>query len=1366
MPHQARPNLQRVVRHQVGRIKPPFPIIVVSNQWPCWLPSVLAFDLPLLGAYFPKSLHNLFIPPSKLSNGWLTYEDFRSMPPISTTVIVLASGTPRVRNEIMAKLGPQHDIVIFCCTVQFDKMPWRDMFRLTKNIIKHSSDQSLAPLEVNHADVGGTTNASHLILYKGVTLAGFQAPPAMPRTLSHLLDSATQGRFPSIPKPCPLGRPLARTPILVDSLLRREGLFDVHHPNYHIACPSVFATTKWVSRQLSFKEMLRTFDIPLSMDASFKTRQTRTLFFARPCNLGCSITPLVVTAIFRDLWGTQGGFKGNLGKLSLPHCMERNQAMPQIPTGPRGNAPVWRTGVKEKEGNEKEEIRKDDITDASDSSAATSWSEGSVPTLLERKKCSSSSDSSSENSIDPRSLSSDLETYESFLPSQFIHVDFGHIKELSGPQPDISPDPSLSFEYQTEKSNALFTTAPTQAKLDHIKEEHDLAKAVKSDDAPVPVHIWDRKVFRGPPTVEQTRALECARGALMRHYRRRLLNDGIAFLRTTHGEKWYDACRSSLGSNFKSNLEAIRDIMWRSTENNWFEYPMGSRLKFFRYPSRYRKMARDGVPIFFTGARPTSKQAQSSKTKPEEKAILKEKLLKIIEKRYLIIPDSVVESWIKYFGVPKGVLDGVVQDWRIVHHAGANGLNDYLCVWAPPFGLPKIDLLLRIVDPDTLMQDRDIGEMFLNFELHPSVRKYTGVDVGPLGFSNTECEARIVWWMKNLMGFSPSPYNSVKMYLISEEIIRGNRHDPNNAFQWTVCLLNLPGMLGYNPNLSWISKRRSDKSLASDFVCFIDDQRITGANADRINEVGHALSTRESYLGIQDALRKLRAAEGTCYPGAWAGAVVFNDEDQGIVVLTSQDKWDKLKHICQHSLTQLENNNIELDHKALRSDRGFLVYVTQAYPSMVPYLKGIHLSLETWRGGRDPEGWKLKDVGKEHNSMHYCVSEESDNEGEGEEATMVQEKDPDQPPPPAPSSGITWAVPRLEADLQALLLLSSSEKPRYRVVRGKIMLTAFYGFGDASSGGFGATVERPDGIHGRYGLWGRDQDDTSSNFKELLNLVHTVEEEAAVGHLQHAELWLFTDNSTAENCFVRGSSKSKLLHELVLRLRKVEMDYGVSLFLVHCAGTRMIAQGTDGLSRGTLLEGVLAGKSMLSFIDISKTAIERHPPVLCYINSWAGMSKLDPLTPEEWFVEGHGIIGGEKDHNGIWIPSHAKNGRTYLWTPPPVIADVALEECMKAIHKRTDAYHIFVIPRLFTPKWRRAFLKVCDFHFSLPVGSTHWPLSMHEPLWIRISLPLINKSPWTLQRTPVLVELERDLPEMLTSGKGDERDIHILCQLL
>lgn len=145
------------------------------------------------------------------------------------------------------------------------------------------------------------------------------------------------------------------------------------------------------------------------------------------------------------------------------------------------------------------------------------------------------------------------------------------------------------------------------------------------------------------------------------------------------------------------------------------------------------------------------------------------------------------------------------------------------------------------------------------------------------------------------------------------------------------------------------------------------------------------------------------------------------------------------------------------------------------------------------------------------------------------------------------------------------------------------------------------------------------------------------------------------------------------------------MEHGLTLFLVHIAGTRMIAQGTDGLSRGLLLEGVLSGKDMLSYVDIAKTALERQPDLLEYIQSWTD-SYVHTLVPSDWFKKGHGIIGGRPNQDGVCIPSHAKNGMHYLWAPPPVIADVALEEALKAVHKRKDSFHIFVIPQLFTPR--------------------------------------------------------------------------------
>jgi hypothetical protein len=325
---------------------------------------------------------------------------------------------------------------------------------------------------------------------------------------------------------------------------------------------------------------------------------------------------------------------------------------------------------------------------------------------------------------------------------------------------------------------------------------------------------------------------------------------------------------------------------------------------------------------------------------------------------------------------------------------------------------------------------------------------------------------------------------------------------------------------------------------------------------------------------------------------------------------------------------------------------------------------------------------------------------------------------------------------------------------------------AYYGFGNASSAGFGSTVERPDGLQGRYGLWGADKEHQSFTYQELCNLVETVEEEAAAGYLKDREFWLFMDNSMAESCFFKGGSSLKLLHNLVLRLRKAELHYGFTLHMVHVAGTRMIAQGTDGLLRGTFSEDIVAGKDMLTFVDISLLAVERHPPILEFVQSWVGQAvgKGWILKSEEWFVEGHSIIGEKVDAHGIWIPIHAGNGMAYIWSPPPVIADVALEECLKAIHKRSDAFHIFLVPRLYSPLWLQLFYKLSDFSFHISPGSLYWPSLMHEPLFVGIVLPLPRRKPWSLQRMPLLVGLERKLHGLPDPSKANGRDI--LCKFL
>jgi len=55
----------------------------------------------------------------------------------------------------------------------------------------------------------------------------------------------------------------------------------------------------------------------------------------------------------------------------------------------------------------------------------------------------------------------------------------------------------------------------------------------------------------------------------------------------------------------------------------------------------------------------------------------------------------------------------------------------------PSVYLVNVNSLLRIVDENTLMMDRDMGEMFHNFQLHENTVLATGIDLAPLQFSKS-----------------------------------------------------------------------------------------------------------------------------------------------------------------------------------------------------------------------------------------------------------------------------------------------------------------------------------------------------------------------------------------------------------------------------------------------------------------------------------------------------------------------------------------------------------------------------------------------------------------------------------------------------
>ena len=219
------------------------------------------------------------------------------------------------------------------------------------------------------------------------------------------------------------------------------------------------------------------------------------------------------------------------------------------------------------------------------------------------------------------------------------------------------------------------------------------------------------------------------------------------------------------------------------------------------------------------------------------------------------------------------------------------------------------------------------------------------------------------------MGFCPSPYQLVQGCLIVKRLALGDPADTSNVFQWDNVVLNLPGQECYRSGDPWISKRRLDRLIAADIHSYVDDERVTAPTWELMWQGSSKLAKLWVYLGLQDAARKRR--EPSQEPGPWAGVVVHLRPGKPVYKLITQSRWDKTKRIlnhlkksynrAEHEAAELGNQEIWLSRSELESARGFLIYVTQTYTAMVPYLKGIHLTIDSWRPHRDKDCWRVSD---------------------------------------------------------------------------------------------------------------------------------------------------------------------------------------------------------------------------------------------------------------------------------------------------------------------------------------------------------------------------------------------------------------------
>ena len=93
-------------------------------------------------------------------------------------------------------------------------------------------------------------------------------------------------------------------------------------------------------------------------------------------------------------------------------------------------------------------------------------------------------------------------------------------------------------------------------------------------------------------------------------------------------------------------------------------------------------------------------------------------------------------------------------------------------------------------------------------------------------------------------------------------------------------------------------------------------------------------------------------------PGSWAGTAT-SIEAGSLVGMVSQEKWDKTKALLKQ-LTEMPGK-VPLPLQRLLEIWGFLMYVVRTYPWLIPYMKGMYLTVDSWQPGHAEDGFKMMD---------------------------------------------------------------------------------------------------------------------------------------------------------------------------------------------------------------------------------------------------------------------------------------------------------------------------------------------------------------------------------------------------------------------
>jgi hypothetical protein len=234
-------------------------------------------------------------------------------------------------------------------------------------------------------------------------------------------------------------------------------------------------------------------------------------------------------------------------------------------------------------------------------------------------------------------------------------------------------------------------------------------------------------------------------------------------------------------------------------------------------------------------------------------------------------------------------------------------------------------------------------------------------------------------------------------------------------------------------------------------------------------------------------------------------------------------------------------------------------------------------------------------------------------------------------------------------------------------------------------------------LHTWMGVWNPSVLHFSSNWKELRTLLLSME------RLLHDQvsvtnqvLWYLTDNQVTYDVCRRSSSSSVELLKLIKRIRTIELRLTCKLEVIHVPGTLMQHQGTDGLSRGVLIQpfahnyGITSLQSLFRPADLTVSVLE-------WGLTMAGCPYSVLNLPWKYL--------GDLD---AWDRSSLLNSNTVCCLSPHMAKQGIIQALNSLVESPWDSQHLFIIPRVMQRDFGRLskYISYIGYGWDVPVSFT------------------------------------------------------------